>query len=72
MFLSKLNAITHIVGLPVEPLHSLQQAAEGINSDANFLNTSMAAIILKSDLTYVNTQVYDIIEQFLTYDTIDA
>ena len=37
LFLSKLDAITGIVGLPVETLNSLQQLAEAINSDSNFL-----------------------------------
>jgi hypothetical protein len=33
LFLSKLDAINSIVGLPVETLNSLQKLAEAINSD---------------------------------------
>ena len=51
---SKLDAIYNIVGLPVATLNSIPKLAEAINSDANCFNTMMAAIILKSDLTYVN------------------
>ena len=36
LFLSKLDAITNIVGLPVATLDSLQKLAEAINSDAKF------------------------------------
>ena len=32
----------------------------------------MAEINLKSDLTYVNTQLDNIIKKFLNYDTIDV
>ena len=32
--LSNLDAVEHIVGLPIETLNSLQQLAEAINSDA--------------------------------------
>ena len=70
--LAKLDAINTIVGLPVATLDSLQKLAESINSDANFLNTSMAAINLKSDLTYVNTQLDNMIKNFLNYDTIET
>ena len=35
--LSKLNAINNIVGLPTAALNSLQQLAEAINSDADWL-----------------------------------
>ena len=72
LFLSKLDAINNIVGLPVETLNSLQKLAEAINSDSNFFNNIMAAIDLKSDLTYVNTQLDTILRKFLNYDTIDA
>ena len=72
LFLSKLDAITSIVGLPVETLNSLQKLAEAINSDANFVNTIMAKISLKSDITYVNTQFDTILRKFLNYDTTDA
>ena len=61
LFLSKIDAITGIVGLPVETLNSLQKLAEAINSDSNFFNNIMKAINLKSDLTYVNTQLDNII-----------
>ena len=54
LLLSNLDDISTIVGLPVATLDSLQQLAEAINSDANFLNNIMAATTLKSDLTYVN------------------
>ena len=36
LFLSNLDAINNIVGLPIETFNSLQQAAEAINSDAGF------------------------------------
>ena len=71
LFLSKLDATTNIVGLPVETLNSLQKLAEAINSDANFFNNIITDINLKSDLTYVNTQFDDILRTFLNYDTID-
>ena len=68
---SKLDAINS-VGLPVSTVSSLHTLSEAINSDANLFTTSMAAITLKSDLTFVNTQRDTIIKQFLSYDTIDA
>ena len=37
LFLSNLDAINNIVGLPVATLDSLQKLAEAIKSDANFL-----------------------------------
>ena len=36
VFLSKLDAINNVVGLPIETLNSLQTIPEAINSDANF------------------------------------
>ena len=65
LFLSNLDALNKIVGLPVATLDSLQKLAEAINSDANFFNNMMRAINLKSDLTYVNTQFDIILTQFL-------
>ena len=44
LFLTKIDAISGIVGLPVETLNSLQKLAEAINSDANFFNTIMGKI----------------------------
>ena len=70
--LAKVDAINTIVVLPVATLDSLQKLAEAINSDANFLNASMAAINLKSDLTYVNTQLDNMIKNFLNSDTIET
>ena len=72
LLFSKVDALTDTVGLPEEPLNSLQQLAEAINSDANFFTNSMAAITLKSDLTYVNEQLDNILKKFLNYDTVDA
>ena len=66
LFLSNLDAIHTIVGLPIDTLNSLQKLAEAINSDANFLNTIMNAINLKSDLIYVDTQLDTIITIFLS------
>ena len=65
LFLSNLDALNKIVGLPVATLDSLQKLAEAINSDANFFNNMMRAINLKSDLTYVNTQFDIILTHFL-------
>ena len=72
LFLSKLGAITDIVGLPVEVLNSLQQLAEAINSDSDCFNNILSAINLKSDLAYVNTELDSIVKQILNYDTIDT
>jgi ribonuclease PH len=36
LFLSKLDAITTIVGLPVETLDSLQKLGEAMNNDNDF------------------------------------
>jgi hypothetical protein len=69
LFLSKLDAINEIVGLPVETLNSLQKLAESINSDSDFYNTMTRQITLKSDITYVNIQVDIIIHKCLNYDT---
>ena len=63
LFLSKLEAISGIVGLPPETLNSLQKLAEAINSDSNFFNNNMKAMNLKSDLAYVNTQLDNIIKK---------
>ena len=70
LFLSNLDAINNIVGLPVATLDSLQKLAEAINSDANFFNNIMAAINLKSDMLIHKLMIY--LGNFLNYDTIDA
>jgi hypothetical protein len=44
LFLSKLDAINHIVGLPVETLNSLQKLGEAINNDGDFFNSMMRQI----------------------------
>ena len=49
-----------------------QKLAEAINSDDNIFNTMLKAINSKSDLTYVNTQLDNIIETFLNYGTIET
>ena len=49
-----------------------QKLAEAINSDDNIFNTMLKAINSKSDLTYVNTQLDNILETFLNYDTIET
>ena len=36
LFLSRLYAVNNIVGLPTEPLNSLQKLAKAISSDAKF------------------------------------
>jgi hypothetical protein len=69
LFLSKLDAINTIVGLPIETLNSLQKLAEAINSDNNFYENMMSRIDLKSDLIYVDNQLDIIITKFLDYDT---
>ena len=71
LFLTKIDAISGIVGLPVETLNSLQQLAEAINSDANFFNTIMGQINFKSDLIYVNTQFDNLIKNKINYYTLD-
>ena len=58
LFLSNLDAINNIVGLPVATLDSLQKLAEAINSDANFFNNIMAAITFKSDMLIHNLMIY--------------
>ena len=58
LFLSNLDAINNIVGLPVATLDSLQKLAEAIKSDANFFNNSMAAIKLNSDMLIHNLMIY--------------
>ena len=72
LFSSNLDAVSNIVGLPVETLNSLQTIAEAINSDPNFFRNIMTKLNFKSDLTYVNTQLDDIIKKFLKYDTIEV
>ena len=72
LFSTTLDASNTIVCLPVATLDSLQKLAEAINSDANLFNNIMAAINLKTHLTYVNTQVDNIIKTFLNYDTIET
>ena len=47
LFLSTLDAISNIVGLPVQTLYSLQKLAAAIHWDAIF-ETIMHAINLKS------------------------
>ena len=58
--------------MPVATLDPLQQLSEAINSDANLFNHSMAAMGLKSDLTYVNTQLDAILKKSFTYANIDS
>jgi hypothetical protein len=67
--LSKLDAINHIVGLPVETLNSLQKLWEALNNDGDFFNSMMRQINLKSDISYVNNQIDIILHKFLYYDT---
>jgi hypothetical protein len=69
LFLSKLDAINEIVGLPTETVNSLQKLAESINYDSDFYNTMMKEINLKSDTTYVNNKIAIIIHNFLNCDT---
>jgi hypothetical protein len=69
LFLSKLDAINSIVGLPVETLNSLQKLGEAAHNDEDFFNSMMRQINLKSDISYVNIQVAIIIPKFLNYDT---
>jgi hypothetical protein len=69
IFLSKLDAMHNIVGLPVETLNSLQTLGEAINNDGDVFNSMMRQINLKSDISYVNTQIDIIITIFKTYDT---
>jgi ribonuclease PH len=64
LFLSKLDAINSIVGLPVETLNSLQKLGEAINNDEDFFNSMMRQINLKSDISYVDSQVDIIINIF--------
>jgi ribonuclease PH len=64
LFLSKLDAVNNIVGLPIETLNSLQKLAESINSDNEFYNTMMRQINLKSDIPYVNNQIEIIMNNF--------
>ena len=45
LFLSNLDAVNNIVGLPVATLNSLQKLAEAINSDANFFRNIMKSIV---------------------------
>ena len=68
--MSKLDAIHNVVGLPIETLHSLQNIAEAINSDVSLLDTSMKAITLNSDLTYVNMVRDSMIRTFFNHDTV--
>ena len=63
-FLSKLDALTGIVGLPASTLNSVQKVAESINSDANVLNNMLSAINLKSDLKCVNAHLEKILNNF--------
>jgi hypothetical protein len=69
LFLSKLDAINSIVGLPIETLNSLQKLAESINSDSDLYNTMVKEINLKYDTTYVNNKNDIIITNFSNYDT---
>jgi hypothetical protein len=69
LFLSKLDAINHIVGVPVETLNSLQKLAEAINHYCGFFGTIMRAINLKADTSFVVSHVDTLISKFLNYDT---
>jgi hypothetical protein len=69
LFLSKLDAINNIVGLPVETLNSLQKLGEAINNDGDVFNSMTRQINLKYDKSFVDDQVDIIITIVLNYDT---
>ena len=56
--------------MPADTLNSLQHLAGAINSDAIF-DASMKEVHLKSTVSYVTTQVFNRIPQFLRYDKQD-
>ena len=70
LFLSNIDAIHNIVGLPVATLDFLQQLAEAIHSNASFFNNIMAAVGLKSNVTYVIIVCDSIIKQVLNHGTL--
>jgi hypothetical protein len=63
--LSTYYDINNIVGLPVEGLNLLQKVSEHIHSDADLFGTIMQEIKFKSNTTYVNTQVNNILLKIL-------
>ncbi len=68
LFLSKLDALQDIVGLPPETLNTLQKLADSINNDSNFYDTLVAELALKANIseTYSRTYVDSLISG---YDT---
>ena len=56
LFLSKLDAINNIVGLPPETLDTIQKLANSINNDSNFYSTLVAALNEKSDKSTTYTK----------------
>ncbi len=57
IYLSKDEAITGIVGLPVATLNTLEKIGASIDNDPNFFTNNQINIDQKSNLTYVNGQL---------------
>jgi hypothetical protein len=57
IFLSKDEAISGIVGLPVSTLDTLEKIGASIDNDPNFFVNNQISLDQKSDLTYVNGQL---------------
>jgi hypothetical protein len=60
LFLSKLDAIDNIVGLPPDTLNTLQKLGEAINNDSNFYESLIHDLSFKANAadTYTKTETY--------------
>jgi hypothetical protein len=60
LFLSKLDAIDNIVGLPPDTLNTLQKLGEAINNDSNFYESLIQDLSFKANAkdTYRKTETY--------------
>ena len=56
LFLSKLDAINNIVGLPPETLDTIQKLTNSINNDSNFYSTLVQQLNAKANISTTYTK----------------
>ena len=68
IYLSKDEAISGIVGLPVSTLDTLEKIGNSIDNDPNFFANNQVSLNLKSNLAYVNGELL-LKKDILSYNT---
>ena len=57
VFLSKDEALTGIVGLPISTLDTLEKIGNSIDNDPNFFDNNQIRLNQKANTAYVNTEI---------------